>query len=274
MNEPRTHQPGRASASAGEPLLRVDALRLAFEGVTAIDDVSFHVEPGEIFAIIGPNGAGKTSVFNCISGVYRPSGTVRFDGVDITGRRPHKIAAGGLVRTFQNVGAFPSMTVIDNLLLGRYHHMRAGLLTGALWVGRASREEAANRERVEEIIDFLEIQTLRNHVVGALPHGLQKRVEMGRALAMDPRMLLLDEPVAGMNQEETEDMVRFVLDVNEALGVTVVVVEHDMGVVMDISNRICVLDFGRVVAIGGPDEVANDQRVIEAYLGAGSAADN
>jgi branched-chain amino acid transport system ATP-binding protein len=253
------------------PLLRVDGLRLTFKGIVAIDGVGFDVAAGEIFAIIGPNGAGKTSVFNCINGVYRPNaGSIHFAGADITGMRPHKVAARGVVRTFQNVEVFPTMSVVDNILLGRYHHMRTGLVTGALWAGRAVREEVRNRERVEEIIDFLEIQPIRNTVVGSLPHGLQKRVELGRALAMEPRLLLLDEPVAGMNQEETEDMVRFILDVNEELGVTVVLVEHDMGVVMDISNRVCVLDFGRVVAIGEPHIVAADPAVIEAYLGAGA----
>ncbi len=255
-----------------QPLLSVDGLSLRFKGVTAVDDVSFDVHSGEIFAVIGPNGAGKTSVFNCISGVYRPTfGAVRFDGRDITGMRPHKVAASGVVRTFQNVEVFPTMTVVENLLLGRYHQMRSGLISGAIWMGRAVNEEIAHRRRVEEIIDFLEIQPIRSHQVGSLPHGLQKRVELGRALAMEPRILLLDEPVAGMNQEETEDMVRFVLDVNAELGVTVVIVEHDMGVVMDISSRICVLDFGRVVSIGEPSVVANDPAVIEAYLG--SAAD-
>ncbi len=250
------------------PLLSVADLSLTFKGVRAIDQVSFDVEPGELFAIIGPNGAGKTSVFNCASGVYLPTtGRITFDGRDITGMRPHKVAALGLVRTFQNVEVFPSMSVIDNLLLGRYHHMRTGLLTGALWAGRAVREEVEHRRRVEEIIDFLEIQSIRSTQVGSLPHGLQKRVELGRALAMEPRLLMLDEPVAGMNQEETEDMVRFILDVNEELGVTVVLVEHDMGVVMDISSRVCVLDFGRVVAIGPPTEVARDPAVVEAYLG-------
>ncbi len=249
-------------------LLDVQGLSLAFKGVRAIDDVSFQVHTGEVFAIIGPNGAGKTSVFNCVSGVYLPtSGSITFDGTDITGMRPHKVASRGVVRTFQNVEVFPTMTVVDNLLLGRYHHMKTGLLSGALWAGRAVREEVAQRRKVEELIDFLEIQSIRSTAVGSLPHGLQKRVELGRALAMEPRILLLDEPVAGMNQEETEDMVRFILDVNEDLGVTVVIVEHDMGVVMDISTRICTLDFGRVVAIGEPEVVANDPAVIEAYLG-------
>ncbi len=249
-------------------LLQVERLSLAFKGVRAIDDVSFDVNAGEVFAIIGPNGAGKTSVFNCVSGVYLPTtGAIRFDGSDITGMRPHKVAAQGVVRTFQNVEVFPTMSVVDNLLLGRYHHMKTGLLSGALWMGRAVREEVEQRGKVEEIIDFLEIQSIRSTTVGSLPHGLQKRVELGRALAMEPRVLMLDEPVAGMNQEETEDTVRFILDVNEELGVTVVVVEHDIGVVMDISSRVCVLDFSRVVAIGEPHVVANDPSVIEAYLG-------
>jgi branched-chain amino acid transport system ATP-binding protein len=257
-----------------EPLLEVADLRLQFKGVTAIDDVSFGVAEGELFAIIGPNGAGKTSVFNCVSGVYLPTaGSIRFDGDEIVGERPHKIAASGLVRTFQNVEVFPTMTVVDNLLLGRYHHMKTGLISGALWAGRAVREEVAQRAKVEEIIDFLEIQTIRNALVGNLPHGLQKRVELGRALAMEPRLLMLDEPVAGMNQEETEDMVRFILDVNEELGVTIILVEHDMGVVMSVSSRVLVLDFGRVVSVGSPAEVAVDPAVIEAYLGAQAVED-
>jgi len=254
-------------------LLDVVDLNVSFKGVRAVDNVSLHVERGELFAIIGPNGAGKTSVFNCISGVYRPtSGRVVFDGVDITGWPPHKVAATGLVRTFQNVEVFPTMSVVDNLLLGRYHRTRTGLLSGALWWGRALREEVAQRGKVEEIIEFLEIESIRSVPVGTLPHGLQKRVELGRALAMEPRLLMLDEPVAGMNQEETEDMVRFILDVNEELGVAVVIVEHDMGVVMDISRRVCVLDFGAVVAVGSPAEVAVDPAVIEAYLGSASGS--
>ncbi|MCZ7525501.1 MAG: ABC transporter ATP-binding protein [Acidimicrobiia bacterium] len=260
----------RALSAEGrdQPILEVEDLTLDFAGVRALDGVSFSVEPGELFAVIGPNGAGKTSVFNCISGVYRPTrGRVRFDGRDVTGMRPYRIAALGVARTFQNVEVFPTMTVVENLLLGRYHHMRSGVLSGAAWWGRASAEEVRNRHRVEEIIDFLEIEHLRHHRVGALPIGLQKRVELGRALAMEPTLLLLDEPVAGMNQEETEDTVRFVIDVNEELGISIVLVEHDMGVVMEISNRVLVLDFGARIALGPPAEVARDPAVLAAYLG-------
>ncbi len=257
--------------AAGRPLLEVEDLALSFAGVHALEGVSFDVRRGELFALIGPNGGGKTSVFNCISGVYRPNrGCVRFDGEDLTGLRPHRVAARGIARTFQNVEVFPTMTVVDNLLLGRYQHTRTGVLAGVVWLGRARREEVAQRRRVEEVIDFLEIQQLRDQLVGSLPIGLQKRVELGRALAMEPSLLLLDEPVAGMNQEETEDMVRFVLDVKEELGVTVVLVEHDMGVVMEISDRVAALDFGHLLTVGRPDEVAAHPDVIEAYLGRGA----
>lgn len=249
-------------------LLDVHRLVLRFDGVTAIDDVSFQVTRGELLGLIGPNGAGKTSVFNCLTGIYRPaSGRIVLDGRDITALRPHHIARLGLVRTFQNVEVFPTMTVLDNLLLGRFNHSRIGVLAGALWEGWAVRDEVRQRRKVEEIADLLEIQALRHQPVGSLPYGLQKRVELGRALAMEPKVLLLDEPVAGMNQEETEDMVRFVLDVKDELGITVVLVEHDMGVVMQISDRVLVLDSGRVIALDAPRAVAQDPAVAEAYLG-------
>ena len=242
---------------------------LRFSGVHALDGVTFDVLPGELFAVIGPNGAGKTSLFNCVSGVYRPQhGSIALDGVDITGWRPHKVAAARVARTFQNVEVFPTMTVLENLMLGRYNHLRAGVLRGALFVGPAVREEVANRAKVEEVIELLEIEHLRHALVGSLPHGLRKRVELGRALAMEPTLLLLDEPVAGMNQEETEDMVRFVLDVHEELATTIVLVEHDMGVVMDVSDRIAVLDFGQLIAVGTPSEIAANDAVIASYLGA------
>jgi branched-chain amino acid transport system ATP-binding protein len=260
------------TTDVSEPLLKVRGLSLRFQGVQALDDVSFDVAPGELLALIGPNGAGKTSVFNCITGVYRPQrGRVAFDGRDITGMRPHRVARRGLVRTFQNVQVFESMTVLDNLLLGRFNKSHTGVLAGALWSGPAVRDEIRQRRRVEEVVDFLEIQAIRDQPVGALPFGLQKRVELGRALAMEPKVLLLDEPVAGMNQEETEDMVRFVLDVKEELGITVVLVEHDMGVVMQISDRVCVLDLGQVVTVGSPAEVVRERAVREAYLGNASS---
>ena len=251
------------------PLLRVDGLTLAFRGLVALDDVSFEVREGELLAIIGPNGAGKTSIFNCLNGVYRSrSGRMRFLDRDLGGLRPHEIARLGIARVFQNIELFPHMTVADNLMLGRHHLMRTGLIAGALWLGPARREEVRHRRRVEEVIDFLEMEAIRHHPVGALPYGLQKRVQLGRALAMEPKLLLLDEPVAGMNLEETEDIARFVLDVKEELGVTQILVDHDMGVVLDIADRVIVLDFGRKIAEGTPREVRENRAVIDAYLGA------
>ena len=241
---------------------------LRFEGVTAIDDVSFDVKPGELFAIIGPNGAGKTSVFNCISGFYKPqSGSVEFLGRGLVGRAPNRIASLGIARTFQNIELFRNLTVIDNLMLGRHTHITYGPLRAMLYVGPAQKVETRNRLIVEEIIDFLEIESYRKIPVGLLPYGIQKRVELGRALAMEPKLLLLDEPVAGMNLEETEDMARFILDVRDELGVAMVIVEHDMGLVMDIAERVLVMDFGRAISLGEPERVQNDPQVIRAYLG-------
>ncbi len=257
-----------ADVAPGTPLLEVKDMTLRFGGVTAIDDVSFDVYPDELFAIIGPNGAGKTSIFNTISQVYRPQeGDVRFEGKSIMGHRPDYVAELGIARTFQNIELFPQMNVIDNLLTGRHIRMHGSILDGALWWGKAKKEELENRRKVEDIIDFLEIERWRKHPVALLPYGFQKRVELGRALAMEPKLLLLDEPVAGMNLEETEDMARFILDIKRELDIPMVMVEHDMGLVMDIADRVLVLDFGQRIAMGTPDEVQANPDVIAAYLG-------
>jgi branched-chain amino acid transport system ATP-binding protein len=249
-------------------VLRFEDVRLSFAGVKAIDGVSFTVAKDELFAVIGPNGAGKTSIFNVISGVYRPQkGKVTLDGADLTGLRPDKVAKLGVARTFQNVELFQHLTVLENLMLGRHHHIRYGTLAAIAWLGRARREEIANRAVVEDIVDFLELAQWRRLPVGLLPYGVQKRVELGRALAMEPKLLLLDEPVAGMNLEETEDMARFILDVREELGIPMILVEHDMGLVMDLADRVMVVDFGVPVATGTPAEVQSNPDVLRAYLG-------
>jgi branched-chain amino acid transport system ATP-binding protein len=251
-----------------ELLLDVQDITLRFGGVTAIDGVGFDVRPGELFAIIGPNGAGKTSIFNTISQVYRPQeGDIVFEGNSIMGQRPDTVARLGIARTFQNIELFAQMNVIDNLLTGRHIRMNSSWLAGALWLGPAKREEMENRRRVEDIIDLLEIQAWRKHPVALLPYGFQKRVELGRALAMEPKLLLLDEPVAGMNLEETEDMARFILDIKRELNISIIMVEHDMGLVMDIADRVMVLDFGQRIALGTPAEVQANPDVIAAYLG-------
>ncbi len=259
-----------AEPTGHDSILSVRGVSKYFGGVRANNNVSIDVPRGKIFAIIGPNGAGKTSLLNMISGFYIPDGgDIVYEGKSIMGLKPNQIADHGIGRTFQNIALFRGMSVLQNMMLGRHVLMKSGVLSSFLYWGAAQREEVAHREKVEEIIDFLRLNDLRKAPTGALAYGLQKRVELGRALAAEPELLLLDEPMAGMNQEEKEDMVRYVLDIAEQRGTTIVLIEHDMGVVMDISDRIAVLDQGEKIADGTPDEVRANQRVIDAYLGAG-----
>jgi branched-chain amino acid transport system ATP-binding protein len=252
----------------GDVLLKVDNISLSFGGVKALTDISFEIREHEILAIIGPNGAGKSSMLNCINGFYHPQeGTITFRGEARRQMRPHEAASHGIARTFQNIALFRGMSTLDNIMTGRLLKMKAGLLSSAIYKGPAEKEQIAHREFCERIIDFLEIEAIRKIPVGRLPYGLQKRVELGRALAAEPTLLLLDEPMAGMNLEEKQDMCRFILDVNDEFGTTICLIEHDMGVVMDISDRVVVLDYGRKIGDGSPEEVKNTQAVIDAYLG-------
>ena len=257
-----------AGRKIGEPILEIDDISLAFGGVVALQAVSFDVREHEIRAIIGPNGAGKSSILNVINGVYHPQrGSVTFKGARRHRVDPHEAARQGIARTFQNIALFRGMTVLDNIMTGRNLKMKCNFLQQALYWGSARREELEHRAKVETVIDFLEIEHIRKTPVGRLPYGLQKRVELGRALAAEPQLLLLDEPMAGMNVEEKQDMSRFILEVNDQMGTSIVLIEHDMSVVMDLSDRVVVLDYGRKIADGAPDEVRNNKEVIDAYLG-------
>jgi branched-chain amino acid transport system ATP-binding protein len=250
------------------PLLKISNLSVRFGGITALSGVCLQVDPGQIYSIIGPNGAGKTTLFNCISGIYRAdSGSIAFEGREILGMKAHEISQIGIARAFQNIELFRGMTVLDNLMSALGHLLDYGLLSAALFLGRCRRHEILCRDRAEDVIELLDLQKFRKTPVGALSYGVQKRVELGRALAMDPKIMLVDEPVSGMNLEETEDMARYILDINEEMNITILLIEHDMGVVMDLSDRVAVLNFGTKIAEGTPREIARNRDVINAYLG-------
>lgn len=256
---------------SGPNLLDVSGITIRFGGVVALADVSFHVETGELFAVIGPNGAGKSTIFNCLSGLFRPEGSIKLKGVELVGRRPPEVAALGVARTFQNLGLFDSMNVIENLMIGRHVRMHGGVINAAMWLGSTRRSEAAARLRCHEMVDLLDLGDYRNTPVAQLPYGIRKRVELGKALAMDPTLLLLDEPVAGMNREETEQLVGYITVVREQLNLTIILIEHDMGLVMELADRVLALDFGKMIGVGLPEEIQRNPQVIEAYLGIGSA---
>ncbi|NLI67095.1 MAG: ABC transporter ATP-binding protein [Bacilli bacterium] len=251
-----------------EKLLEIESVSLQFGGVKALDDVSFYVRKGEIFSLIGPNGAGKTSMLNCISGLYKPtSGSIRYKGQELLKMKPYHRTNLGIARTFQNIALFSHMSVLDNLKLGRHTLMKSGFLSGGLYFGKAAREEVEHRKEIEKVIEFLDLQDIRNEPVGTLPYGLQKRVEIGRALALQPELILLDEPMAGMNNIEKEMLARIILDMHEMQDITVLLIEHDLGVVMNLSHHIAVLDFGRQIGFGTPEEIQKNEDVIKAYIG-------
>jgi branched-chain amino acid transport system ATP-binding protein len=256
---------------ANNVILTAEGIGLRFGGIKALADIDIDVRQGEIFAIIGPNGAGKTSFMNCINGFYRPqNGSIYFEGNEITHLPSHRIAKLGIGRSFQGLQLFDGLNVLDNIMAGRHFHFKSGPLSDAIYFGRTRREEIKHRKVVEDIIDFLEVAPVRKQLVGSLPYGLRKRVDLGRALAAEPKLLLLDEPLAGMNRDEKEDIARFVLDISEEMGITIAIVEHDMGLVMDICERVVVLDFGRKIAEGTPEEIRSNEEVIQAYLGKAS----
>lgn len=251
-----------------EPILEIENVSLQFGGVKALDSVTYHINKGEIFSLIGPNGAGKTSMLNCISGLYQPtSGSIRYKGQEIIHMKPYERTTLGIARAFQNIALFAHMSVLDNLKLGRHSLMNAGVFAGGFYVGKGSNEEIAHRRKVEEVIEFLELQDIRHVPVGTLPYGLQKRVEVGRALALGPELILLDEPMAGMNNAEKDLMSRFILDMHEVMNATVVLIEHDLGIVMSLSDHIAVLDFGKRIGFGTPKEIQENPDVIKAYIG-------